>query len=385
MSKKLKGIGGKILVSGAWHDEVAVKRVAGNVRAGRKARTAIALTERELELVHGRPRKRGRSPTTPAKPRTPTTPITRSTPTIPTTTPSTHTTRSTPTIPTKAPKPSTAATRASTRARNVRRLVKDWTHDGYINVAHARDPSFPRKGTENIGRGMRIDAALARFMREMAPRAPSIPTGVSRPKYLYRGMCGEFARRLVSGEYAVTLPSYIATSRSGQVAIGFAGDGSNGAGCIIARIEVSDVPRGTPWMWFSYRGAGQKGKRNVAPTTKGTELEVLLPPGTLRARRAIRERYYHMKPRFRDGRFVRESVMIPIVDVEYTPDIRATAITSNKPIVRRLGPPRLNSNTAPRPVPSYEQTWRLFENMRVTPRKKASRTVIRRVRRGPRR
>ncbi len=76
---------------------------------------------------------------------------------------------------------------------------------------------------------------------------------------------------------------------------------------VLLRIRASEVPRGTPWIWFlgtpevghpGHPGNGNSNsRRRFAPPgfmdgTLAEEMEVLLPPGTVRVDRVSTDRQY---------------------------------------------------------------------------------------------
>ena len=165
------------------------------------------------------------------------------------------------------------------------------------------------------GRGvMQMDHALVSYMKDSAPRAPATPLGYHGGA-LYRGVtasAAEFAEIRRRGGWDDK--SFQAFSRDVEVAQAGAdlsirkswygnprnwkpfADHSVG---IVWVLEVADVRRGTPWIWFA-----DSGKMRVSPRAgrvpspretvnaswapgKGLlveQEEVLLPPGRLRAK-----------------------------------------------------------------------------------------------------
>ena len=201
------------------------------------------------------------------------------------------------------------------RKKEVRSTVSEWTDHNYKLVQQAR-----RNGVPMTGKGRRIDYALARHMQITALRSPEMPPKMrniatrSEMPNLYRGFSvskQEFASMI--SQQSISDKGFMAFTRQHRYAISFGARDSASKMVVVVRLNVRDVPRGTPWVWFAgvpethtvkngdlRRAAhpfnvGQNDDRlententwnELARNTrfdKGNpwENEVLLPPGTL--------------------------------------------------------------------------------------------------------
>lgn len=158
---------------------------------------------------------------------------------------------------------------------------------------------------------------LELFMQRFALRAPHMPPKVrnmqtgSSVLNLYRGvrLTNEDVNSLLQkGE--IRDKGFVAFSRNKQVAMAFADEARCCGNKIVFKLNVQDVPRGTPWIWYAgpaetyrpsrrvvdknnftgikeYFGA-YKTKKYHTNWVRGIPLnsEVLLPPGTLRLLKA---------------------------------------------------------------------------------------------------
>lgn len=169
--------------------------------------------------------------------------------------------------------------RGSVREKR-RNHVQKWTTGIYKNIQNSRRTSSTSKRT-SPGTLERVNRYIAQEMRNTALRTPSVPRGYENVKYLYRGIHGPIAQKIMTnGEYKNS--GYIAFSRNESVANAF------GAlkGGITMRIPVQSIPKGTPWIWF--QGKRFAWEKNDRPRNRNIhnsdidEYEVLLPPGTIR-------------------------------------------------------------------------------------------------------
>jgi hypothetical protein len=193
--------------------------------------------------------------------------------------------------------------------------VGQWITQNYMRVQNARHGIFKRPETylENDGFNFyefdcgesgaeRIDHCLARYFRYYALRVPEIPAGYGKElKYLYRGHQGP---QKPVGVWK--WKGYLAFSREPPVYHKF------------MRLAIKDIPPGTPWIWFRTYNSTWHGTLEHSDVP-----EVLLPPGKL----------------------IKKPSNSGYIDVRYVPDTLASSILDPKiKFIRRLGPPRLDSN-----------------------------------------
>jgi hypothetical protein len=156
-------------------------------------------------------------------------------------------------------------------------LARKWTGDLYRDIQfmkthNVRNDQNPRR---NLTRAAEAEYALRRYMRLFAPRAPMQPH-VHAITHLFRGVCLEtIGSKMVSNRYLSFTPKSLVADR-------FRCDGQNTNNIydgkdLLIRLNVNDIPPGTPWIWFSSANA----PRTSSVSSAYDEGEVLLPPGTL--------------------------------------------------------------------------------------------------------
>lgn len=150
-------------------------------------------------------------------------------------------------------------------------LARKWTGNLYKNIQfmkthNVRNDQKPRK---NLTRAAEAEYALRRHMKLFAPRAPTQPP-FHAITHLFRGVCLEtIGSKMVSNRYVSFTSKILVADR-------FRCDGhTNNGKDLLIRLNVNDIPPGTPWIWFSSANA----PRSVSSAYN--EGEVLLPPGTL--------------------------------------------------------------------------------------------------------
>lgn len=178
------------------------------------------------------------------------------------------------------------------KKRDLKALTKSWTSGNFTAVQQVK-----RHGGTS-GRGVLVNAAIKAYMKQHALRAPAMPpkmrniaTGSELPT-LYRGvsmLADEFDKGM--RDRAFRDKGYMAFSRSQDVAEYLALQHRQNMQHMIVmfRLRVTEVPRGTPWVWFAGKpeigpGCGFKNpKYNTCFVQSETpyENEVLLPPGKL--------------------------------------------------------------------------------------------------------
>jgi len=212
-------------------------------------------------------------------------------------------------------------------------IITQWTtSEGYLAVQAARRQNNTETNFRNpdtAKKALQVNRAISQHMRNGGLKTPTTPAGM-RPRYLYRGIhSGSAARLLTTGR--LVDPGFIAFSRSKSQAESFSRDGEG----VLVRINVDALPRGIPWLWFSTNTNASNSNNNNNPVGRYRtprrfpmsnapyEQEVLLPPGKLVLGKKI-------------GTYMYEAT--------YLPNTRAKSL-EQKPIIRRIGPPRLDSKT----------------------------------------
>ena len=176
---------------------------------------------------------------------------------------------------------------------------------------------------ETYREARRINRAISQYMRNSGLRTPITPEGF-HPTYLFRGIHSEPAARLLeTGK--LNDPGFIAFSRSQYQAEGFINSKKGG---VVVRIDVRALPRGIPWVWFSNFNENSddmdlNSRRRIPRSSAPHEQEVLLPPGKLVLGNILYKKTY---------------------EAVYVPNTKAKSV-EQKPIIRRLGPPLLDSRT----------------------------------------
>lgn len=256
-----------------------------------------------------------------------------------------------------------------------RKWTPRWTWDDMIAIAHCWTGNYyqgiqqvrrygkiiPERleglsANNNSVKGHKItDFAIATYMREVALRAPATPAGMERPpKYLYRR--GNFDGLSMFGRQHE--PGYIATTRGSRntLYMRYTDPPQGWQRPPLIRIEVKEIPPGTPWIWFFFdknnnnnKFTKKCGRRNGTVPSFHDEEEVLLPPGTFIA-----------KPKRKRKR----GDTFKGIDVVYVPDVNATSINyGSGPIVRSLHPAMNKNNKTP--LPNYAQLWRILNDNAV--------------------
>jgi surface protein len=211
-------------------------------------------------------------------------------------------------------------------------LIKQWTNSlGYLAVQAVRrgnNTMTNYRDPNTLKRARKVDRAISQYMRDSGLKTPTTPDR-KRIRYLYRGIHSAPAANLLQTG-RLKDPGFMAFSRSKSVPNAFIlGDDS-----VIIRIDVQSLPHGIPWLWFSDKDYDSnyvvdtshnrhRFPRNFHRSNAPSEQEVLLPPGRL---------------------ILGKKVGAGMYDAVYVPDTRAKSI-EKKPIIRRVGPPRLDSKT----------------------------------------
>lgn len=144
-------------------------------------------------------------------------------------------------------------------------------------------------------RVQRYDAAMRMYFQKHALRAPQMPpkmrdadTG-GELRTLYRGVAfdGDLADMIFSQTHLND--EYMSFSRSRQTAMGYAlFNLKRSDRMVLFRLDLSAVPRGTPWVWYHGGPGRPTNKSVVGPSVhdidggSSSNYEVLLPPGDLK-------------------------------------------------------------------------------------------------------
>lgn len=167
--------------------------------------------------------------------------------------------------------------------RIARTAAEQWTGAHYDNIQRLR-----RTGRASDPYTNRLNYTLRTYMKKFSLRAPAMPPKIRNPaggelQWLYRGITmsrSQFedvkrAGRLVDR-------GYMAFSRYRDVAEGFADSYENDSRVgILFRLNVRDVPRGTPWIWYTDPKAAAGRRSAYVASAVPEEEEVVLPPGAL--------------------------------------------------------------------------------------------------------
>ena len=213
-------------------------------------------------------------------------------------------------------------------------MIKQWTTDqGYqaVQAVRRRNSTMrDHQDPETYREARRINRAISQYMRNSGLRTPITPEGL-HPTYLFRGIHSEPAARLLkTGK--LSDPGFMAFSRSQYQADNFTNSKKGG---FVVRIDVRALPRGIPWVWFSsYNSTSderlESRRGTIYPIPRSSaphEQEVLLPPGKLVL-----------------GNILYNGEYPKTYEAVYVPNTKAKSV-EQKPIIRRLGPPLLDSRT----------------------------------------
>ena len=235
----------------------------------------------------------------------------------------------------------------------IMRMTAGWTQGMYYDVQSARRKgALPMQMKRSIAT-QKLNLAMAMHMKKFALRAPAMPpkvrdveTGSATPA-LYRGL-------LLSPDQMAQLFSrdglrekgYMAFSRDKRVSLDFASSfgpleryGGRPPASVLLRLDASTVPAGTPWIWFAShaemhdatRPHGGNTRQFDKTFTAGTdvarrEMEVLLPPGTLR----MVSHLPRMKHQPRPTAPPEYKIATAEWQVRYEPDLRAASLWATR-------------------------------------------------------
>lgn len=145
--------------------------------------------------------------------------------------------------------------------------ARAWTTEIYRNI----QDSMRKRRSNRLSRITDRKQGLIKYMLLLARRSPSLPRQAKHVTHLYRGLHGPLVNQLL--KYGtIDDKGFIATTPSKKVADKFATrQFMKGVFGVVLSIELSEIPKGTPWIWFGYDAHSEAPK----------EQEVLLPPGRL--------------------------------------------------------------------------------------------------------
>jgi hypothetical protein len=163
----------------------------------------------------------------------------------------------------------------------ITKQLTQWTTENYKHVQNARRQNT-KTSVEKTYRNYsaaRINANVGMYMKKYALRSPRLPVDMRNDAVdvLWRGMHGpQYTRLRCDG--SVSSPGYVATTSSRSIATRF-GKAQHGT---TVRLQISDIPEGTPWVWFTETCEEQRRRGlKIRPCSEVDEREVLLPPGII--------------------------------------------------------------------------------------------------------
>lgn len=228
-------------------------------------------------------------------------------------------------------------------------LITKWTHSAHNDIQHSR-----RKNNRNVkNKSRHVNYAISKYFRETNIRAPYKNTRFKKVKYLYRAVdlqdIPRSNRMLSSGIFRDK--GMMAFSRNFSFVQQW---GSGWDDPVIFRLNLQDVPKGVPWLWFSndiiqnvfpklnttsqtsLKSKGIQPTMGFAPYIPpymplltnansnnkytNSQSEVLLPPGYLVLKHTEAKKLH------------RTSNNITMYDVSYIPDLTAKSLLKNTPM-----------------------------------------------------
>lgn len=224
-------------------------------------------------------------------------------------------------------------------------LIPLWTHSAHNKIQYSR-----RKNNTNAkGNTRNVNYAISKYFRETNIRAPHKHNRFKNVNYLYRSVdLQDIPKSNIMLYHGIFRDKgMMAFTRNFEFAQQW---GSGGSNPIIFRLNLKDVSKGVPWLWFSddiienefsklntvtqstLKSKGIRPTMGFAPyiptympliprgnTKKYTnsQSEVLLPPGYLVLK--------HKEPKKLSGMFDK----ITMYDVSYIPDITSKSLLKN--------------------------------------------------------
>lgn len=235
------------------------------------------------------------------------------------------------------------------------RDVQNMRRTGSIQSVNPWDNGLIRPDALRRKAARQVNERIATYLQRRALRAPITPRDLQVPRVLMRGIHGPLAAALKKQRFLVD-DGYIAFTRFASTASQFAlRDGIVSRFAlrdgIVLILRVSDVPQGTPWLWFEgmkenefgqfygqlYGGREDRSTRrrrfgdrqSDTASSMIEEGEVLLPPGRLiLAKRVTGQQKTQLG--LRGHRHVWE--------VQYLPDLQARSLGGHR-IMLKAGRP----------------------------------------------
>ena len=213
--------------------------------------------------------------------------------------------------------------------KDLKRFITHWTGGNYVDIQKARrskGDATPYAKSHNL--------AMAMYMRNHALRAPAMPSGMQEGQF-YRGVVMPKMRLHKLLETGRTRDAgYLAFSRRIEGASGFVRgeNAKRGLVSVMYVLKTSDVPRGTPWIWFEGKNTPSStlfGKPSTIETSHMShESEVVLPPGTLHLVRNPDKTYLDRLKQF-------HGIQGLVLAVTYEPDHTATTLSGGLRIIKK--------------------------------------------------
>ena len=215
--------------------------------------------------------------------------------------------------------------------KDLKRFITHWTGGNYVDIQKARRT----KGHDATPYAKSHNLAMAMYMRNHALRAPTMPSGMQEGQF-YRGVVMPKVRlHELLGSGSVHDPGYLAFSRKIDVASSFSRGRQHSRELFVPVmfvLKTSDVPRGTPWIWFEGRNTPSSrlfGKPSSFETSHMShESEVVLPPGALHLVRNPDKAYLDRLKQF-------HSIQGLVLAVTYEPDHTATSLSGGLRIIKK--------------------------------------------------
>ena len=225
------------------------------------------------------------------------------------------------------------------------RDVQDMRRTGSVQSINPWDNGLIRPDALRRKAARQVNERIATYLQRRALRAPITPRDLQVPRVLMRGIHGPLAAALKKQRFLVD-DGYIAFTRFASIASRFAlRDG------IVLILRISDVPQGTPWLWFEEMKENEFGqfygqmnggrehrstrrrrfgdRQSDTASSMVEEGEVLLPPGRLiLAKRVTGQQRTQLG--LRGHRHVWE--------VQYIPDLQARSLGGHR-IMLKAGRP----------------------------------------------
>jgi len=173
----------------------------------------------------------------------------------------------------------------------ISKLAHKWTGKLHRNIQLVKhhniknDQEGYRETHKNLTQAREVEYALRRYMELFAPRAPMQPPIHAKPiTHLFRGVCMDNIDTMILDSKIVSRKYLAFTSNrnvSGNFFCGKQNNSDDNGDSVVIRLNVKDIPRWTPWVWFNSSDNPPRATRRSSVSSTYDEGEVLLPPGTL--------------------------------------------------------------------------------------------------------